>query len=470
MSKSRLAAMILLLAVAACATDQKQEVAAYRKIIDGNKPAGVQISPDKILTLTDAVKLAVQNEEQLSIQGENYLQALIAKDKAFANFLPNISLGAGWTYTSNGGVLPAHEQVFNANVPGQWNLFNGFRDYYSVKSAVQTIEQQKQLVFDLEQTVLLDVAQTYYAVLTNEQSVDVLANSLIAQEANTRTLEEQFKVGSARRLDVTQAEAQESQTRVSLMQSQADVQTSRAMLAYLVDAPIRDNPLRDDFEAPTSVGDEDDWIAEAEANRQDLQAAHAAVRAARYNVEVAFGQYYPALALNTGWSLYETPFQPFTMWNTLLDFNVPIYTGGLINAEVRQAWSLYRSAALTESQLKRQIDQNVQIAFVDLNLAHAELKELETQVIAARDEFYLSQMLYKNGGGTYLDVLQAQATLLSAQLALTTEQFTQKTAYFNLLRTAGELSYDSLRSTTRPSEQRLRALATQPVSVPSTRP
>lgn len=79
-------------------------------------------------------------------------------------------------------------------------------------------------------------------------------------------------------------------------------------------------------------------------------------------------------------------------------------------------------------------------------------------------------MTYKNGNGTYLDVLQAQATLLSAQLALTTEQFTQKTAYFNLLRTAGELTYDSLRSTTRPSEQAIRALATQPVSVPATRP
>jgi outer membrane protein len=466
----RAALVGMLLIAAGCATDQQREIAAYRKVINNNKPAGVQISPDKILTLTDAVKLAVQNEEQLSLQGENYLQALIAKDKAFANFLPTISLTAGWNYTSNGGVLPAHEQSFNSSVPGQWNLFNGFRDYFTIKAANQTIEQQRQLIFDLEQTILLDVVQAYYAVLTSEQSVDVLANSLQAQEANVATLVEQFKVGAARRLDVTQAEAQASQTRVSLLQAQADVQTSRSMLVFLVDAPIRDNPLRDDFEAPESVGAEQPWIDQAEAVRQDLQAAHAAVRAARYNVEVAFGEYYPSLGFSTGWTLYQTPFQPFTMWNTLLDLNVPIYTGGLINANVRQAWSLYRSAALTESQLKRQIDQNVEIAYVDLGLAHAELKELETQVIAAREQFYLSQMLYKNGGGTYLDVLQAQATLLSAQLSLTTEEFTQKTAYFNLLRTAGQLSYGSLVSTTRPSEQAIRALATQPVTLPSSRP
>ncbi|MGD0767402.1 MAG: TolC family protein [Tepidisphaeraceae bacterium] len=466
----RLVIVCAVLLAAGCATDQNQEIATYRKVIDGNQPAAVRIAPDQVVTLTDAVKLAVQNEEQLSLQGENYLQALISKDKAFVNFLPTVSLSAGWSYQSNGAVSPRHSQSADASIPGQWNLFNGFRDYYNVKAADQTIEQQKQLIFDAEQTVLLDVAQTYFSVLTGEQSVDVLSNSLTAQEANVKTLQEQFRVGAARRLDVAQAEAQASQTRVSLLQSQADVKNGRAMLVYLVDAPILTNPLRDDFVAPTAIGPQERWIADAEAGRQDLRAADAAVRAARYNVEVAFGQYYPTVAFNLGYDLYNRPFQPGTMWDTLLSFNLPIFTGGLIQAQVRQAWSQYRSAALTQAQLKRQIDQNVQIAYVNLDLAHAELAELEKQVVAARDEYLLALMLYKNGGGTYLNVQQAQATLLTTQLELTTEQFAQKTAYFNLLRTAGMLSYASLQSTTRPSEKELRELATQPVTEPSTRP
>jgi outer membrane protein TolC len=446
--------------------DQKKEVATYRKVIDGNKPAATQISPDKVLTLTNALELA----EQLSLLGENYLQALIEKDKAFSAFLPTVDLSGSWSYQSSGGISPRHSQNFNASVPGQWNIFNGFRDYYTLKSTDQTIEQQKQLIFDGEQTVLLDVAQTYYQVLTSEQSVEVLGNSLKAQQENVRTLEQQFAAGSARKLDVAQAQAQASQTYVSLLEAQASVRTSRAMLAFLVDAPIRDNPLRDDFQAPNSVAAVDEWIAAAEAARQDLIAADAAVRAARYNVEVAIGQYYPSLSLNTGYDIYSRPLQPGTFWSTLLDFNVPIFTGGLINAQVRQAWSIFRSASLTQSQLKRQIDQNVRIAFVNLDLARQELPELQTQVVAARDEYYLSDMLYKNGGGTYLNVLQAQATLLSTQLQLTTEQFAQKTAYFNLLRTAGKLSYASVLSTTRPSEENLRQLATQPVTQPSTQP
>jgi outer membrane protein len=455
---------------AGCAIDQKKEIATYRQVIDGNKPAPVTIAPDRVVTLTDALMLGIQNEEQLSVQGENYLQALLAKDKAFANFLPNVSLSAGWGYQSSGSIQSGRQQTPTLGVPGEWNLFNGFRDYYSVKAADQTIEQQKQLVFDLEQTVLLDVAQSYYQILTSEQSVDVLSNSLGAQEQNVKTLQEQFKVGAARRLDVAQAESQASATRVTLLQAQADVRTGRAMLAFLVNAPIMNNPLRDDFEPSSAVGPLNDWISVAEAGRQDLLAADAAVRAARYNVKVAFGQYYPSVGLNTNWDIYTRPFQPGTFWDAILTFNVPIYTGGLIRAEVREAWSQYRVAALTQAQLKRQIDQNVQIAYVDLNLAHDELIELQTQVLAARDEFYLAQTLYKNGGGTYLNVLQAQATLLSTQLQLTTEQFAQKTAYFNLLRTVGKLSYASVTSATRPSEQAIRELATQPVTQPSTLP
>ncbi|MGD0390010.1 MAG: TolC family protein [Tepidisphaeraceae bacterium] len=466
----RLVIVCAALLAAGCATDQKQEIATYRQVIDGNKPAAVRIAPDQVVTLTDAVSLAVQNEEQLSLQGENYLQALISKDKAFVNFLPTVSFSAGWSYQSNGAVSPRHSQSLDASIPGQWNLFNGFRDYYNMKAADQTIEQQKQLIFDAEQTVLLDVAQTYYTVLTSEQSVDVLSNSLTAQEANVKTVAEQLRVGTAKRLDLAQAQSQASQTRVSLLQSQADVRNGRAMLVYLVDAPILSNPLRDDFVAPTEVGPQEGWIADAEAGRQDLRAADAAVRAARYNVEVAFGQYYPSVAFNLGYELLDQPFQPGTMWNTLLSLNLPIFTGGLIQAQVRQAWSQYRSAVLTQAQLKRQIDQNVQIAYVNLDLAHAELAELQTQVAAARDEYYLALMLYKNGGGTYLNVQQAQATLLTAQLELTTEQFAQKTAYFNLLRTAGKLSDASLRSATRPSEEALRGLATQPVTEPSTSP
>jgi outer membrane protein TolC len=235
-----------------------------------------------------------------------------------------------------------------------------------------------------------------------------------------------------------------------------------------VDAPIEENPLRDDFAAPADTPQLQEWTATAEAGRQDLMAANAAVKAARENVEVAFGQYYPSLAVNLNYNLYDEILGGGGAWTGLLSINAPIFTGGLIEANVRSAWSAFRTAALTQAQLRRQIDEGVEQAYINLELARQQLSELQVEVEAARQALYLADQLYKAGNGTLLDVLVAQDTLLTTQLELTTEQFQQKTAYFNLLRAVGtlKLTMGQAGSPATKAEERLRQLATMPSTYP----
>jgi outer membrane protein TolC len=448
-----------------CAIDQKSEVATYRKVIDDNRPAGVTVTPGQVVTLTEALSLANQNTENLSVQGETYLQALIDKDVAFAAFLPTVNLAP--TYTVANSNNPSYGPQTNRPVvpaEGQINLFNGFRDYHSLKAADATIEQKKQLVLDLQQTILLDVAQAYYQTLTDEQSIDVLTNSLVLQRANLDNIKAQQQVGTASPLVVAQAESEVAQTLVSLSQSRADVRNDRAMLAYLVDAPIEENPLRDDFQPPASVEAVRPLELEAEAGRQDLLAANAAMKAARENVEVAFGQYYPTLTANLNYILYE---EGASGAAGLFSVNLPIFTAGVINADVRTAWSEFRQAALTQAQLRRQIDQLVETAYTNYILAQTQLNELEVEVKAAHDAYYYAEAQYKAGTEIYLNVLTAQNTLLTTQLQLTTVQFNTKTAYFTLLRAMGRMNLTSGLSARRPTqEEAIRRLATQPATQP----
>ncbi len=463
------AAMLLL--GAGCAVHQQEEIATYRKVIDGNQPAQIHIDPAEVVTLTDALRLANQNEERLSIQGEGYLQALISKDEAFSAFLPTASFGPTFSVAGvhNNNFGSTHHDL-NAPLNGSMNLFNGFRDYHALKAAEADIEQRKQLVLDLQQTVLLDVALAYYQVLTSEQSVEVLTNSDKVQRTNVEYIQEQARVGLSILLDVAQAQAQLSQTQVSLNQSIADVRNARITLAFLLDAPVQGNPLRDDYEPPDQVPPLDQWEAVGESDRQDLLAANQAVDAARHNVEVAFGQYYPTLNVNLNYVLWDEILKGGA-WNGALSLDLPLFTGGLIHAQVRQAWSEYRTAALTQAQLWRSIDESVQTAFTNLELAHRQLDELQVEVKAARDALYLAETNYRTGRGTLLNQLIAQDTLLTTQLELTQEQFNQKTAYFNLLRSVGRLKLTMASATTQPGKQQeSRRLATQPTTQPSTRP
>jgi outer membrane protein TolC len=460
--------MAAALVMAGCGVNQRKEVSIYRKLIDGDKPAPVVIAPGKLVTLTDALELANQNEEHLSQQGESYLQALIAKDRAFAAFLPTLSIGGSASH--GGGPNVSNNTDLGSSMTGGINIFNGFRDLNTLKADDANIEQQKQLLFDLQQSVLLEVAQTYYTVLNAEQSVEVLSNSLEVQEARVNDIKSRADVGAAKKLDVAQDEAQASQTRVSLNQARADVVNGRSLLAFLVDEPIENNPLTDDFQPPEDIPDMRSMQIAAENGRQDLLAANAACIAARDNVEVAFGQYYPTASVNLNYLLYNNNVPVGNIWSSVLSINLPLFTGGTIDASVRQAWSSFRSTVLNQERLRRQIDNDVETAYTDLLLDRQQLKELQVQVEAAREALFLADQNYFFGNGTLLNRLIAQDTLLSSQLQLTTEQFSQKTAYFNLLRTAGRLTIPSVMSTTRPTTQRIRDLATMPAVNPGSQP
>jgi outer membrane protein TolC len=97
-----------LLAATGCAVDEKKEVAQYKEILEGANAKGVSYTPGDLLPIQTAMLLANQNNEQLAINGEQYIQALINKDRATANFLPTLTLapfyeGAQRAGGTNGG-------------------------------------------------------------------------------------------------------------------------------------------------------------------------------------------------------------------------------------------------------------------------------------------------------------------------------------------------------------------------------
>ena len=92
-------ALAAALAAGGC-VDQHKEVAKYRKVLDGSAPLAIErdYSNGRQLTLEQALLLANGYNEQLDIQGETYLQGLIARDRAYAAFAPTISLAPTFTW------------------------------------------------------------------------------------------------------------------------------------------------------------------------------------------------------------------------------------------------------------------------------------------------------------------------------------------------------------------------------------
>lgn len=452
-----LAALLVLSATLGCAVDQEKEVAQYAEVLRANLLAQErEFSSGEPLTLRQALDLTNRRNERLAIEGENYLQALIERKRAAAAFLPTVSLVPSYSFRervdqgggagdggAGGDLSPSRSQNRSFDVPVAVgaDLFNGFSDLARLRATARTIEQRRHLLLDLQESVLLDAAQVYYQVLRSERSAEVLQNSLKVQEARVRDIQGRQAAGLARPLDVAQTEAQASATRVALIDALNDVRNGRATLAFLTAAAVLDSPLVEGFLAPGVLPPLTELTEQAIVQRRDLRAAADAVRAARQRVDLAIGQYYPSVTLDVNVFVYRESVPDERTWEGVLRANLPIFSAGLIEADVREAWSLYRQAALAESLLRRQVAQEVQLAFQDLRASDERIDELQVQVRAAQQAFNQADQSYNVGLATNLERVTAQDQLLSAQLQLTSARFDRTLSYLALARATGELRH-----------------------------
>lgn len=433
------------LAVMAGCPSQARDVASYRKVLDAGAPASPPTTAPPVLTLTGALAMANAHNERLAVSGETYVQALIDKDRAVAAFLPTVTLSASQLRQEKvpsppGGInftpSPANDLVLHEGA----NLFHGFRDVAALKRAAAGADERRAQLREFQSALLVETAGVYYQVLRSQALTGVLRNSLSVQNDRVADLVKKLAAGTVRAVDVSQARSQAAQTGVLLRQAQADVVRGRAVLAFLVGAPAVESKLIDGLAIP-AVPAPPVLEKQAQQDRPAMVATAAATEAARRTVEDAIGQYYPSVRLDLTQFLHRESFPPQSRWNSLLEVNVPVFSAGLIEADVRTAWSQLRQAGLNESLVRRQIVEEVRLAHENLAAALGTLERLRTQEQAARDGLRQASEAAKAGVGTDLERLVSQDQYLSAQMQVVTQSYTAKIAYLQLLRTTGHLTF-----------------------------
>ena len=442
---TRRMAAILLTALAAlaagCAVDNARETAVWREPLDEKMRPPAALAPDQVLTLGQAIAMANSSSEQLALSGEDYLQALIDRDRAVSRLLPTISLAPSFTKMDN-FVAPAQVKSFFpiqfTDVPASAALHLSATDVANVARAEVVSKYQLAVLLNLQSDILVQTTAVYHQVLLLERQIRVLENSVKVQEARVADMRDKERAGTVRPLDVSQTEAEAAGTRSSLLEARNRLATARAGLAFLVGLPSLPNPLADDFRLPP-VAPLEALQAQATEHRQDLLAADALVSAADRALTAAVAEYFPSLSVDFSYFLSRQSFPPDSRWLFNASMNLPIFSGGRIHANVRTACSLVRQAHEYQSLTRRQVAEQVEVAYGDLRTSGLRLKEFEDQVEAARQAFGLATDAYDAGAATNLEPLIAQDRLRTAELQLAAEQLSQKTLYFQLVRQTGLL-------------------------------
>lgn len=438
--------LIALPMMSACVPGQATEVARYRELLDEGDSGAALPLPDEPLTLQQALLLSNRANERVAIEGEDYLQSLIERRRVAGRFFPTLSFAPSYFAREGSGGQGEGEIVRTTALNGTDLPVNveltisPIRDASDALAADEFVEQREATLREVQDGLLLDVAQAYYEAVRADKQVEVLNSSLALQEARLTDVMARNEIGLARVLDVELTKSQRAQTRIELLEAITNSRTSRSLLVYLTAwRGAGESRLQDTLLVPASVPELQGAMAEATRSRYDLRAAQAAIRVAEHRVRSAYGEYFPSVSANLSYFFSRDSEPTDRSWNSLIEVSLPLFSAGVIEANVRDALSELRKAKLRYSMKRREVQRDVEVARENLIAAHQRQSETRIRLEAAESALTVANSMYDVGMATNLERLTAQDQFQSTRLQVTNAELETKLAYLNFLRGLGLL-------------------------------
>jgi TolC family type I secretion outer membrane protein len=413
-----------------------------------NGPAGACPAAPSVpdpLKLADAVDLALCNNPLTRESWANAKASAAALGIARGAYLPNIT----------GSATAERSRIWNSPVAGNQTLLDATItfDYllfdFGGRDAAADLARESLLAADWAhnntlQTVLLGAVQAYYQLYATGEAVEAAAASEKASLTSLEATRARLRVGNATRADVLQAQTAYSQAQLTRTQRQGDAANARGLLANQLGLPadrelhIAQPPdLQAQRVAEQAVGE---LIELAKAQRPDLAAAQAQVRAAESNIRVQQAFAKPSLSLfGTAGVTHAVPGSDPRSGAIGLQLNIPLFTGYRNTYQIVQAREQLELQQATRDKLATDVALDVWTAYQDLRTQGQALTTSTELVTSAQESYNVALARYRAGVGTITDLLNAQSALSSAQLEVIRARFNWNVAKATLAKAIGLL-------------------------------
>jgi multidrug efflux system outer membrane protein len=399
------------------------------------------------LRLKRLIALALQNNRDLRVAVLNIEQARAQYQVRRADQWPTVNAGVIGQRQPNASGGLSRGYTAGVQVSGyELDLFGRVRSLSEVALAqyLATEEARKAVQISL----ISSVATTYVALQADDGLLRVTQQTLATREDSYKLTKLKFDNGATSALDLRQAESLLEAARVALaQQTRQRAQDENALVLLLGQALPADLPPGLAISAVNEPGAALPELpaglpSEVLTRRPDVRQAEQQLIAANANIGAARAAFFPKISLTGNFGsasselsgLFEGGSFAWTYTAQLLQ---PIFDAGRnrANLEVAQA-----SRDIAVAQYERAI-QNAFREVADALAGRATLGEqLRAQTAQANAEqarFNLADLRYRNGASSYLDVLDAQRSLFTAQQALVQVQAQQAQNLVTLYRALG---------------------------------
>lgn len=374
--------------------------------------------PDLNLLVAE-VKVSNQNIAAAEAQ---YREALALLDQARAAYFPVVSAATSGTRTggissllTNGGAVNAVKLSLSASwEPDLWGNIRR-----TVEANAATAEASEATLQGALLSAQSTLVQSYLQLRVTDALARMLDENIAAYKRSLQITQDRFEAGVAARLDVAQAETQlksaEAQ-RIDLGVQRSQYEHAIAVLIGKAPADFSIGPKNAVPAVPDIPGTVPSELLE---RRPDIAAAERNMAAANAQIGVAKSAFFPTLTLSasSGYqntSLYNLTTMPNRLWSLGPSAALTLFDAGARSALEDKAIATYDQMVAAYRQTVLSAFQNVEDNLSAMRVYEQEVAALKSAENLASESLEITKNQYDSGTVSYLNVVTAEATALSA--------------------------------------------------------
>ena len=420
---------------------------------------GATVTPDQAKSIADLPWFELFKEPELAALVREALDHNLDLLSAIARveeFRGRAALAGADLKPFVGGSLSSSPQPTGGDIDNVYNaglFFNWEIDFFGrLRRAAEAARAELLASEDgsraVMSTVASGVAQGYVALRTLDEQIEITRRNIQAQEASLKLVQTLAQGGVASSTEVQQALTQLASTRAVLPRVERQLVQVENQVSVLLGRAPREVVRGTGPSALPTVPDIPVGLpSQLLERRPDIRLAENQLRAAVARIGVAVAQKIPVprIGLTASFGRISTSLDDFFQGGDKAEnllsfggfFDIPFYDGGLGNARVRIAQAQAEQAALGYRSVILQSFREVADALVTLDKIRQEIAENQIRFDASREYLRLTDLRYRGGVVSYLEVLDAQRQVFSAELDLSNSRLTQLLAVIDLYRALG---------------------------------
>lgn len=402
----------------------------------------------------DAQLNALQEQAQvanphLQVAAARLVQARAMQRRAQAERSVRIDAGLGGTRQRSPGQAPDDAQPVTlwraeAGLAYEPDLFQ------RIANTVSAAEADSQQVAALYRSAMLalqaDVATHYFLLRQRDAEVQLYQQAVQQRQANLRLIERRFDAGDISELGLARARTELAQAQTDAVAMERERALTEHTLATLLgQTPAQFTllaaPLQEAAQAiPPGLP------SQLLERRPDIAAAERAMAAANARIGVAHAAFFPRLTLTGALGFESSELGQLMQWSSrsfLLGplvgsaLSLPLWDGGVRKAGVQSAQASYEEAVAEYRETVLTAFREVEDGLVSLRTLAQQRTTQAQAVQAAERARHLSQVQYREGMVSYLDVIEADRAALTQRLATVQLMGAQAQAMVHLIRALG---------------------------------